>query len=942
MSQVASDLLFAATPQKDPQLHSIHPATATTDKATNTNTAANRVPHNSVASGEKPTKLKRYHCSFCDRAFSRSEHRSRHERSHTKERPFHCPKCPSTFVRRDLLLRHDRTVHASSKQPSAHQAPPPPSLPQPSQPSFSIDATLSSPSPELNCISSTPLDTLANLVAADPPRNPVTGSRKNKQSNPDDRYEQRNSDYDVALAMTNLRSQSNQHSRQPSDGVSGPFSKPSGVRFASDGSQFSAASRATMISHDTTPHFSSSTISNISHHIITQEGMESSSPPRPALGTTKPSKRVPQFGPSDSIAHLLRFWSSESIDDLIPSKLLFNRYLSAYFNYFHPFLPFIHLQTFDAQGTAPSLIFSICSIGALLCKDGSIASVLHNHSKEILNSIGEINKDISWNDDRAPPIWVTQSLLVCTVYASYSGDPRQLEFIRSARSTLIQTSVASIKQLRTLDMRNASSSWAFWVQQEIIKRTFFSVFLVFNYLSTILQYPGPVDFNYVRELDLDFPCTEHLWATSFESEEAWNLVMSKGAPSYSFNDVFDWLLEDSNTQFNHTELPLGLFSVIIISTTLTRLFSNDQSSLVNNLQKHKLKVIRKKWERTLHGEADRLLYMDSESQFLAPLQRLYPTLLESPSSRFLQSHQYPLFRSSVLSMILSDHLQMGIDLGPIRDTFRYCVPQDTVTAAVNVLNKLVASETLRNDELVPLAVTSFSVIFKDPLLSGINSVQEVPNMALSAKIQDLLCGMQIALVLIYWCFQMEQDLSDDINRSRSNSIEDAKDGPSSPKKVLEASHNGYEVFLAIEQLCIDAGVADKSDRIKNESSSKGRVSATLCLVYAEILEGVQCWGFSSVFAYALKSLAYTLCAHRPSSNENTPITGSGRFGIKRNSNEFIINNNHPSHNGTAENWSSFRTGHSTVNMASGVPSLDCALPKAKEVDLRSHSLSYII
>lgn len=105
------------------------------------------------------TPEKKYKCTFCSRAFSRSEHRSRHERSRkffsflssqrgvevariyalvvgsndpilflflflfllangvpidadTKERPFKCMKCKSTFVRRDLLLRHDRTVHA--------------------------------------------------------------------------------------------------------------------------------------------------------------------------------------------------------------------------------------------------------------------------------------------------------------------------------------------------------------------------------------------------------------------------------------------------------------------------------------------------------------------------------------------------------------------------------------------------------------------------------------------------------------------------------------------------------------------------------------------------------------------------------------------------------------------------------------------------------------
>lgn len=54
---------------------------------------------------------KRYVCAFCARAFTRSEHKQRHERSHTNEKPFHCLHCTSAFVRRDLLQRHCRTVH---------------------------------------------------------------------------------------------------------------------------------------------------------------------------------------------------------------------------------------------------------------------------------------------------------------------------------------------------------------------------------------------------------------------------------------------------------------------------------------------------------------------------------------------------------------------------------------------------------------------------------------------------------------------------------------------------------------------------------------------------------------------------------------------------------------------------------------------------------------
>lgn len=56
-------------------------------------------------------KTKRHFCSFCNKAFSRSEHKTRHERSHAGVKPFECQVCSHSFVRRDLLQRHIRTVH---------------------------------------------------------------------------------------------------------------------------------------------------------------------------------------------------------------------------------------------------------------------------------------------------------------------------------------------------------------------------------------------------------------------------------------------------------------------------------------------------------------------------------------------------------------------------------------------------------------------------------------------------------------------------------------------------------------------------------------------------------------------------------------------------------------------------------------------------------------
>ncbi|ODQ65870.1 hypothetical protein NADFUDRAFT_82813 [Nadsonia fulvescens var. elongata DSM 6958] len=64
--------------------------------------------------GSKEKPVRKYHCLYCNQSFTRSEHKTRHERSHTKEKPFKCTKCSAKFVRKDLLLRHDRTVHGNN------------------------------------------------------------------------------------------------------------------------------------------------------------------------------------------------------------------------------------------------------------------------------------------------------------------------------------------------------------------------------------------------------------------------------------------------------------------------------------------------------------------------------------------------------------------------------------------------------------------------------------------------------------------------------------------------------------------------------------------------------------------------------------------------------------------------------------------------------------
>ena len=124
----------------------------------------------------------------------------------------------------------------------------------------------------------------------------------------------------------------------------------------------------------------------------------------------------------------------------LPSTASLNRYLSTYFNLYHPHLPFLHQQSFTPTITSPPLLLAVLSIGALYTFEREHAFMLHVGSKVLVNQFLQHKENF---DSRKCPLWSMQSTLLNMVFESWSGDPKGLEWTCSIKSLLANVSPLS-------------------------------------------------------------------------------------------------------------------------------------------------------------------------------------------------------------------------------------------------------------------------------------------------------------------------------------------------------------------------------------------------------------------------------------------------------------------------------------------------------------------
>ncbi|KAH6624274.1 hypothetical protein B0J18DRAFT_173363 [Chaetomium sp. MPI-SDFR-AT-0129] len=657
---------------------------------------------------------RKYKCQFCNRAFSRSEHRSRHERSHTKERPFKCMKCRSTFVRRDLLLRHDRTVHAKDGGVPLHsdgkrRGGPKTARPSsgPSKSAIAIDASALE---QIEASSDGVFDVeTAAMLVADLHQKATAAARANS------------SQYDASSNMSfsqNGSSMDSTYASQWEGGFAGQDQKAHSISsdhpMAGQNAHMAPGLQALV---NSLPPSATATPTPQSPYLAqrTHSPLDVS---QPATGFKAP--QVYSDEERNVILDNIRGSDSEhAIPEgfRVPNLPSLNRYLATYFGLFHHHLPFLHPASFEPTQMSPAILLAVLSIGALYAFDQEQAYMLHIGSKVLVNQFLQNKENFS---SRKCPLWTMQSSLLNMIFASWSGDPKGLEWACSIKS-LLANMVAGNRyelKLRQEAREGRAPTRAEWVEDEGCRRTYYAVYIFFGLLTLTYNHTPAMSFNEFEDLEL--PSTEALWNIKV-TEDAWQDHL-KVSPSVTFMDAHDNLFQGETLKYS------AFATRVMINALFLEVWYHKRSpeALQDVVTEYKLRLALETWEKSLD-----LCEPEAFSVPLSAPHKGHPLIFNAKA----------MFRNA--------RARLEVDLKAVQEALRYHDSYEVAAAMSNARDRV-----KRSSEMLKVIQECYNCI-ETAVLQGVRWVARTS--PTNWSIEHPLCGMDLMIILSLWLYRLEHD-----------------------------------------------------------------------------------------------------------------------------------------------------------------------------------------
>ncbi|KAI0180860.1 fungal-specific transcription factor domain-containing protein [Hypoxylon sp. FL1284] len=402
----------------------------------------------------------------------------------------------------------------------------------------------------------------------------------------------------------------------------------------------------------------------------------------------------------------------------VPNLSSLNRYLATYFGLFHHHLPFLHPASFNATEVSPALLLAVLSIGALYAFDQDQAYLLHIGSKVLVNQFLQNKENFS---SRKCPLWTMQSSLLNMIFASWSGDPKGLEWACSIKS-LLANMVAGNRyelKLRQDSREGKQPTRDEWIEDEGCRRTYYAVYIFFGLLTMTYNHTPAISFNEFEDLQL--PSQEGLWNSKITDEAAWHEQL-KASPALTFMVAHDNLFQGETLKYS------AFATRVMINALFLEVWYHKRSpeALQDVVTEYKLRLALETWEKSLD-----LCEPEADTVPLSAPHKGHPLIFNAKA----------MFRNA--------RARLEVDLKTVQEALRYHDHYE-VAAAMSTARDRVK----RSSEMIKVIEECYNCI-ETAVRQGVRWVARTS--PTNWSIEHPLCGMDLMITLTLWLYRLEHD-----------------------------------------------------------------------------------------------------------------------------------------------------------------------------------------